>query len=76
MDLLFWGLTIGILGKIFIGAAVVNVHWHVIKERKIDADVIWAMKRERWVAFIGVCFMLIGYVFEIVFYSSYSSALF
>ena len=68
MDILFWGLTIGIIGKLLIGISVINVHWHVIKERHIDKDVIWAMKRERWVALIGVLLMVVGYVLELVFY--------
>jgi len=68
MDLLFWGLTIGIIGKILIGFSVVNVHWHVIKEKKIDKDVLWAMKRERWIAVVGVAFMVSGYLLEIIFH--------
>ena len=68
MDILFWGLTIGIIGKILLGFSVINVHWHVIKEKHIDKDVIWAMKRERWVAFAGVLLIIIGYFFELTFY--------
>ena len=63
--MLFWGLTFGILGKVFLGIAVINVHSHVIKEKTIDRDVITAMKRERGVAASGVILLVLGYFLEI-----------
>lgn len=72
MDLLFWGLTTGIIGKILIGIAVINVHWHIIREKHIDEDVIDALKRERWVAIIGVMLMVSGFFLEIMFYGYFT----
>lgn len=63
--MLFWGLTLGILGKVLLGYAVINVHSHVIKEKHIDRDVIRAMKRERSTAALGVFLLVIGYFLEL-----------
>lgn len=68
MDLLFWGLTAGIIGKILLGVAVINVHWHIIREKHIDEDVIGALKRERWVAIMGVILMVVGFFLELFVY--------
>ena len=68
MDILFLGLTIGIIGKVLLGVSVINVHAHIIKEHHIDGEVIWAMKRERWIAIFGVMLIVTGYFLELSFY--------
>lgn len=68
MDLLFWGLTIGIIGKVILGFTVMSVHWKIVKEHKIDRAVLTEMRRERNLAFLGIVFMIVGYVLELMFY--------
>ena len=48
------GLTLDTLGKIMLGITVLMVHWHVVKEHKIDVDVLRAMKRERTLAVLAI----------------------
>ena len=64
MDLLFWGLTTGILGKVILGMAVVSVHWKIVKEHKIDQEVIGEVNREKHFAILGMFFIIIGYILQ------------
>ncbi|PIT96559.1 hypothetical protein COT82_02545 [Candidatus Campbellbacteria bacterium CG10_big_fil_rev_8_21_14_0_10_35_52] len=65
MDLLFIGITLSATGEILIGLTVLNVHRHMVKEHKIDDDVIGAMKREKWLAICGILFITLGYFFQL-----------
>ena len=69
LDQLFWGLSLGMLGKVMLGATVINVHAHIVKERKIDIDVIKEMKRERRIGVFAVFFILAGYVMELAYFN-------
>lgn len=66
MDLLFWGLTFSVIGKILLGITVLIVHSRIVKETKIDFAVIKQMKRERGVALIAIAFLALGYLLEII----------
>lgn len=68
MDFLFWGITLGVAGKIMLGLAVMMVHWRVVKEHKIDKRVISEMRRERNIALIGIILILVGYILEMLFF--------
>ena len=68
-DTLFWGLTLGFFGKVILGATVINVHAHIIKERKIDMDVLREMKRERFLGITAVFLIIIGYVLELSYFN-------
>ncbi len=68
MDLLFWGLTLGIVGKVILGLTVVSVHWKIVKEHKIDGAVLKEMRKERNFAIAGIVFMVLGYILEVLFY--------
>lgn len=68
MDILFWGLTFGIIGKVILAFTVISVHRKIVKEHKIDGKVLHEMIRERNLAFLGLVFMVIGYILEIIFY--------
>lgn len=46
MNLFIIGLVLDTIGKIFIGLAVLMVHWHIFKEYKIDTDVLRTMRKE------------------------------
>ena len=68
MALLFWGLTLGLIGKVTLGIAVMMVHFRIVKEHHIDKAVLTEMRRERNVAFLGIILMVIGWVLELFFY--------
>lgn len=70
MDLLFWGLTLGVIGKLILGFAVLRVHARILHEHKIDADVLRTLKKEQIVTLVGLALILIGYVLEMIFFSA------
>lgn len=59
------GATFDVLGKILIGITVLIVHRHIVKEHKIDRDVIKQMKREQVLGVLGIIFIIIGYLIHI-----------
>lgn len=68
MNLLLWGITLGTLGKLILGIAVLRVHIRIFEEHKIDGVVLKAIKREHLVTFIGLVFIILGYILEVMFY--------
>lgn len=68
MNLLLWGITLGTVGKLVLGIAVLRVHVYIIREHSIDDVVLKALKREQIVTLFGLCLIVLGYVFEILFY--------
>jgi len=71
MSLFIVAITIGMVGKVLLGLAVLRVHGHIIKEHHIDFSVIKMMERERLVSMTAVTFIIIGYVLEIISYSEF-----
>lgn len=69
MSLLLWGLTLGTIGKIILGVAVLRVHLRMFEVREIDGAVLTAIKREHWVTIVALIMIVIGYFFEILFYN-------
>ncbi len=66
---LYIALTLGTLGKVLLGVAVVRVHMHMAREHKIDGDVIASIKRERFGSLAAILLIIIGYAMEMWFYS-------
>lgn len=64
--MLFWGLTLGLIGKVLLGVTVIMVHRKITHEKRIDGIVLMEMRREQVVAVVGVCLMLIGYILELL----------
>jgi len=71
MSLFTVAITIGMVGKVLLGIAVLRVHGHIIKEHQIDFAVIKMMEKERLVSITAVTFIIIGYVLEIISYSEF-----
>lgn len=65
MDLLLLGMTLSMLGKVILGVCVLSVHAKILKEHKIDGDVLSRMSHERYFALLGIAFIIAGYVAEI-----------
>jgi len=69
MNLLLWGLTIGTIGKLILGIAVLRVHVGILKEHRIDGVVLKAIKREQLVTLFGLILIVVGFLLEVLFYS-------
>jgi hypothetical protein len=68
MNLLLWGITLGTIGKLIIGIAVLRVHIRIFQEHSIDGVVLRAIKREHILTIIGLFLIIAGYIFEVLFY--------
>ncbi|MCP6718166.1 MAG: hypothetical protein KJI70_01285 [Patescibacteria group bacterium] len=71
MNFINWfniGLTLDVLGKILLGITVLTVHQHVLKEHRIDADVLLSMKREQFLGSLGILLIIVGYVLQLLFH--------
>lgn len=68
LDLLFWGITFGVIGKVLLGYTVIKVHSKIVQEHMVDGAVLSEMAKERNIAILGIVFIIIGYLFEVRFY--------
>ncbi len=69
MNILFWGITFGVFGKVLVVLAVLHMHHSLIKEHRIDKQVILTYHQERFLTFIGLILIVTGYIMEVYFYS-------
>jgi hypothetical protein len=65
MDLLFLAQTIDVLGKVLMGITVLRVHWHVVKEHRIDSDVLCAMKKEQFLGIVAILLIITAYLITV-----------
>jgi hypothetical protein len=75
MNLLLWGLTLGTIGKLVLGIALLRVHAYILKEHKIDNVVLAALRRERYFTALGLILIVLGYVLEVFFYNGSTNLL-
>ena len=68
MNLLFWGLTISMIGKVMLAAGVLIAHTEMAHEMKIDNLVLKSFKLERILTAVGIVLIVAGYFMEIYFY--------
>ncbi len=68
MNLLFWGLTISVVGKALLALGVLLAHSEIAHEHRIDARVLRSFKTERWITILGLLMIVAGYGMELVFY--------
>ena len=68
MNFLFWGLTISVVGKLFLAIGVLKAHSEIAHEHRIDAKVLRTFRTERWLTIIGIALIVLGYGLEIYFY--------
>lgn len=66
IDLIFWAITLDVVGKVILGASVISVHWKIVKEHRVDAPVLKEMHREHTLAIFGICLILTAYVLELI----------
>lgn len=68
MNLLFWGLTIGMVGKVFLASGVLIAHTEIAHEKKIDSLVLKSFRLERILTIVGLVLIITGYAMEVSFY--------
>jgi len=59
------GFSLLTLGEIMIGYTVIKVHGRVVKEQKIDGQVVSEMSKERKIAISGIVFIVIGFLMQL-----------
>lgn len=64
MELL--GITLDAIGKVMVSSTALMVHYRFWKEHKVDNFVFKAMRRERVIGVVGIIFILLGYIFELL----------
>ncbi|MEX0931003.1 MAG: hypothetical protein WDZ68_01780 [Candidatus Paceibacterota bacterium] len=70
MNILFWGLTISLFGKVFLGIGVLIAHAKIAQEKSIDWRVIRSIRIEFVITGIGLAMIIFGYLLEIYFFHS------
>lgn len=75
MNLLFWGLTVSLIGKIFLASGVLIAHSELAHEKRVDKLVLKSFKLERALTLVGIILIIIGYFMEIYFYGFDTSLL-
>ncbi len=68
MNLLFWGLTVSVLGKILVAVGILRVHYVMAMEQRIDEKVIRSFAFEKTLTYIGILLVILGYFLEVYFY--------
>lgn len=68
MNLLFWGLTISVIGKVLLAVGVLLAHSEIAHEHRIDKKVLKSFVLERWLTIFGLALIVFGYALEIYFY--------
>lgn len=68
MNLLFWGLTISVIGKVMLAVGVLIAHSELAHEKRVDNLVLKSFKVERTLTILGLILIVAGYAMEIYFY--------
>ena len=75
MNLLFWGLTIGMTGKVMLATGVLIAHSNLAHEGRVDQLVLKGFRIERVLTLIGLVLIVGGYFMEVTFYGFDTSLL-
>ncbi len=62
------GLTLDAFGTIMLGITVLRVHRHVLKEHRIDTEVLGVMRGEQLLGSLGILLIIIGYILQLLFH--------
>jgi hypothetical protein len=75
MNLLFWGLTISMIGKVMVAASVLIAHSELAHEKRVDSLVLKSFRTELILTLAGLVLIVGGYMMEISFYGIDTSLL-
>lgn len=59
----------GVVGKVLVVLAVMHMHHSLVREHQIDRQVILSYKQERFLTFVGLFFIVFGYLIEVYFFA-------
>lgn len=65
---LMLGIICDFVGTFMLGYTVLAVHWHIVKEHKLDNDVYRAIKKERVIGLSGLFLIALGFSLQMTFY--------
>ncbi len=68
MNLLFWALTVGVIGKVLLAIGVLIAHTELAHERRIDQLVLKSFRVEHSLTIAGLILIIAGYGMEVYFY--------
>ena len=58
------GFVLTTTGEILLGAMVLIIHWHILKEHKIDTDVLKQMRQEQFLGIFAIASIVIGFLLQ------------
>jgi hypothetical protein len=62
----FIGFVLTTTGEILLGVMVLIIHWHILKEHRIDADVLKQMKQEQFLGIFAITSIAIGFFLQVL----------
>ena len=68
MNLLFWALTVGVIGKVLLASGVLIAHTELAHEMRVDPKVLKSFRLERVLTVAGLLLIVCGYLMEVYFY--------
>lgn len=63
------GLTLDTIGKILLGITVLMVHRNILREHKVDVDVLRGMKKEQTLGTLGILLIVAGYILQLLYHA-------
>ena len=64
MNIEIIGFILTTIGEILLGAMVLIIHWHILKEHRIDANVLRQMKQEQFLGAFAIASIIIGFLLQ------------
>jgi hypothetical protein len=65
---LMLGILLDFVGTFMLGYTVLAVHWHIVKEHRLDRDVFRAIRKERVIGLCGLFLIATGFSIQMLFY--------
>lgn len=62
--MLLMGLTLHTIGAVLIAYTALGVHFRFWREHKLDEQVFSEMKKERFLGFMGIALIIVGYLMQ------------
>jgi hypothetical protein len=59
------GFVLTTTGEVLLGAMVLIIHWHILKEHEIDIDVLKQMKQEQFLGGFAIVSIIIGFFLQV-----------
>lgn len=59
------GFTLDVLGKVLLGVTVLLAHRRIVKEHRIDQEVLTEMKREQLLGLLGIVLIIVGFLLQL-----------